>query len=55
MAKAPTTSTLKDAAGAAFTGADVRLQGRMADRRLVEVVLIRRHAPDKQYRADMPA
>src|SRR5262249_58014168 len=30
--------TLRDAAGAAFTGADVRLQRRMADPPLVEVV-----------------
>jgi hypothetical protein len=42
--------TLKDSQGAAFTGADVRLQGRMADRRLVEVVLDSAAQPG-QYRA----
>jgi hypothetical protein len=42
--------TLKDAQGAAFTGADVRLQGRMTDRRLVEVVLDPATQPG-QYRA----
>ena len=42
--------TLKDSQGAAFTGADVRLQGRMADRRLVEVVLDPAAQPG-QYRA----
>ena len=44
--------TLRDAAGAAFTGADVRLQGRMADRRLVEVVLDPSSLPG-QYRAEV--
>jgi hypothetical protein len=44
--------TLKDAAGAAFTGADVRLQGRMADRRLVEVILDPSSRPG-QYRAEV--
>jgi len=44
--------TLKDAAGAAFTDADVRLQGRMADRRLVEVVLDP-SIPPGQYRAEV--
>ena len=44
--------TLKDAAGTAFTGADVRLQGRMADRRLVEVVLDPASRPG-QYRAEV--
>jgi len=43
--------TLKDSQGAAFTGADVRLQGRMADRRLVEVVLDSAAAQPGQYRA----
>ena len=44
--------TLRDAAGTAFTGADVRLQGRMADRRLVEVVLDPSSLPG-QYRAEV--
>jgi len=44
--------TLKDAAGAAVAGADVRLQGRMTDRQLVEVVLDPATLPG-QYRAEV--